>query len=150
MAAIIHSIGADRKALNNAVCFELADAGRQRSINIEKNEQLIARSKGLLACLSGEERFLSVGCGHTAAFVKLAKAGGKTTAPSLQDADGNIDVGRLCKNAEMKAMLTEGWTWTVIEASVDIEYPQFANIAQKALNKNKHVAQNTAELEMAL
>ena len=75
-AATIHSVGADRKMLNNAICFELSVAGEQRSTNLMKNRGLIARLKGLLAEMNGRERCLSVGCGHTADFVKLAKVGG--------------------------------------------------------------------------
>ena len=75
-AATIHSVGADRKMLNNAICFELSVDGEQRSTNLKKKRELVARSNGLLAEMNGRERYLSVGCGHTAAFVKLAKVGG--------------------------------------------------------------------------
>ena len=47
-------------------------------------------------------------------------------------------------------MLDEGWQWVVVDASVDVKFPNFANVAQKALNVNNHVAQKTSELEMAL
>ena len=90
------------------------------------------------------------GCGHTTAFTKLAKVGGKTVARSLQDDDGNIDIRKLRKNAEFRAMLDEGWPWTVMSSAVDIAFPAFAKVAQKALNVNNHVAQKTGELEMAL
>ena len=149
-AAVIHTVGADRSQLNNAVCFELADDGEQRAINLAKNEALIQRSKGFLAAINGFEKYISVGCGHTTAFTKLAKVGGKTVARSLQDDDGNIDIRKLRKNAEFRAMLDEGWPWTVMSSTVDIAFPAFAKVAQKALNVNNHVAQKTGELEMAL
>ena len=47
-------------------------------------------------------------------------------------------------------MYDEGWNWDVIPAIVDIKFPAFANIAQKALNVNNHVPQPTSELEMAV
>ena len=149
-AAVIHTVGADRSQLNNAVCFELADDGEQRTINLAKNEALIQRSNGFLAAINGFEKYISVGCGHTTAFTKLAKVGGKTVARSLQDDDGNIDIRKLRKNAEFRAMLDEGWPWTVMSSAVDIAFPAFAKVAQKALNVNNHVAQKTGELEMAL
>ena len=129
-AATIHSFGADRKMPSNAICFELSDEGEQRSTNLMKNRALIARSKGLLAEINGRERYLSVGCGHTTAFVKLAEVGGRTTEPSLQDSVGNIDNGKLRRNPEFSAMLDEGWEWVVIDASVDVKFPNFANVAQ--------------------
>ena len=47
-------------------------------------------------------------------------------------------------------MLDERWEWVVIDASVDVKFPNFANVAQKALNVNNHAAQKTSELDMAL
>ena len=76
-AATIHSVGADKKMVSNAICFGLSVDGEQRSTNLKKNRELIARSKGLLAEMNGRERYLSVGCGHTTALVKLAKVGGE-------------------------------------------------------------------------
>ena len=63
-AATIHSVGADRKMLSNAICFEFTDEGEQRSTNLMKNRAIVAWSKGLLAEINGRERYLSVGCGH--------------------------------------------------------------------------------------
>ena len=82
-AATIVKVGADRSQLSNAVCIELATEGHAREINIQKNKTLVARAKGKLAPVTGEEKYLSVGCGHTAAFVKLAKVGGPTPEASL-------------------------------------------------------------------
>ena len=50
----IHSVGADRKQLSNAVAVELSD---NNSIgHIQANDRLIRRAKGLLAPLNGKER----------------------------------------------------------------------------------------------
>ena len=82
--------------------------------------------------------------------MKLAKVGGPTPEASLADDKGMIDVGKLKRNPEFKAMIEKGWSWKVVPAIVDHEFPNFAGIAQKALNVNNHVAQKTSELEMAL
>ena len=103
-----------------------------------------------MAPVTGEEKYLSVGCGHTAGFVKLAQVGGPTPEPSLATDKGMIDVGKLKRNPEFKAMIEKGWTWKVVPAIIDHEFPNFAGIAQKALNVNNHVAQKTSELEMTL
>ena len=108
-ASVIATDGADRKQLTNAVCIELCAEGDQRNFSLMKNRALVARSRGLVADLNGSERFLSVGCSHTTAFVKLAKAGGKTSQASLQDHRGNINIGKLCLNPEFKAMVDHGW-----------------------------------------
>ena len=137
-AATIHSVGVDRKMRSNGICFELSDEGEQRSTNLMKNRALIARSKGLLAEINGRERYLSVGCGHTAASVKLAKVGGRTIEPSLQDSVGNVDNGKLLTDPEFSALLDEGWEWVMIDASVDVKFRNFANVMQKALHVNNH------------
>ena len=47
------------------------------------------------------------------------------------------------------SMVSDGWDWTVIKSSVDEAYPQFAKVAQKALNVSNHVASVMSELETA-
>ena len=47
-------------------------------------------------------------------------------------------------------MINDGWTWTIIPSSVDEQYPQFANIAQQALNVSNHIATEMSELEVAI
>ena len=74
----IHNGGADRKMLTNALCCELAADGEARKSQLEANEKLSSRSGGLLAPINGEERYLTLGCGHTTAFVKLALIKGMT------------------------------------------------------------------------
>ena len=77
-AAKIHRVGADVAQIINAVCMELAPSGPHRAAHILANENLVQRSKGMLAPLNDEERFLTLGAGHTAAFCKLAAVGGPT------------------------------------------------------------------------
>ena len=48
-AATIHSVGADKKMLNNAICFELSGDGEQRSTNLKKNRELILGLRKRLA-----------------------------------------------------------------------------------------------------
>ena len=100
-AGRIHKCGADTKQLNNAFCIELAASGKTREAHFAKNEMLIKRAGGLLAPINGSERFISLGCGHTVAFCKLADVKGRTSEKELQCADSDvIDVQKLCKNAE--------------------------------------------------
>jgi hypothetical protein len=148
-AAKIHRGGADRKLLVNAICMELASGGKTREEHIADNIKLVARSQGLLAPVNGQERYITVGCGHTTAFCKLAGVGGRTPEKSIQDEHGNIDVAKLCRNSEFKHMIEKGWPWTVVDAEIDRLYPSFALIAQRALNVSNHVCSEVGELEAA-
>lgn len=146
----IHLVGADLKQLTNAVCIELAPEGVKRDEQIGANLQLNARAKGLLAPVNYEERYLTLGTGHTAAFCKLADVGGPTPENVLRDADGNIDVTKLRKNKQFKVMIDEGWEWQVVPHEVDAMFPKFAQIAQRALNTRNHVSTEVGELEAAV
>jgi hypothetical protein len=65
--------------------------------------------------LTGEERFCSLGTGHTVAFCKHAIAGGETTSESLQMANSRrIDVQALSTNRNFKQILEVGWEWNVV------------------------------------
>ena len=96
--AEINASGADLSQLSNAYCFELPEAGPRRDRHIAKKRQLI--KEGLLAPINGQERFVTVGCGHTSQFCKTADVGGITCEPSLRRRDNdNIDKQGLCNNA---------------------------------------------------
>lgn len=150
-AASIKAAGADIEALTNAWCFELAHDGDIRQETVSKNDRLVKSSGGLLADINGEERFASVGCGHTVAWCKHAQAGGKTPEKSLQVHDSElIDLQRICTDAKLKEMIYEGWEWNVIFAEVDEMFPLLASIAQKALNTRNHIANVVGELEVCV
>ena len=149
-AEVIYRVGADRKQLTNAVAVELAVEGPERVAHLTATEKLVKRAGGLLAPLNGEERYCTLGTGHTAAWCKLACIGGKTPAKSLQDEHGQIDVGKVKKNAEFKIMLEKGWQWEIVKSFIDTDFPKFAPIAQKALNTQNHVSTEVGEIETAV
>ena len=47
-------------------------------------------------------------------------------------------------------MVTEGWDWNVVYAEVDVEFPGWAQVAQKPLNSRNHVANAIGELEVCM
>jgi hypothetical protein len=150
-AARIKSCGADVKQLTNALCMELATSGKTRDDHLEKNSKLIGRAAGLLAPITGSERYLTLGCGHTAAFCKQAAVQGRTSQKSLQCSDSElVDLQKLCGNAHFKTMIMEGWSWEVVCAAIDEVYPKFATIAQKALNTQNHISTEVGELEACM
>ena len=147
---IIYKIGADRKQLSSSVCVELAPSGPTRVANITANETLIKKSKGLLAPLNGEEWGLTLGCGHTAAFCKVAPLKGPTPKKGLQDELGNVDYVKLTKQSEYKTMMEIGWDWQVIPWDVDMMFPRFAKATQKALNGQNSASTEIGELDTAI
>jgi hypothetical protein len=150
-AAQIKRAGADLELLTNSWCTELPDSGKLRETHIQKNSALIQRSEGLLAQLTGEERFCSLGAGHTVAFCKHAVAGGETTLESLQMTNSRrIDVQALSTNQSFKQMLEVGWEWNVVYACVDQEFEAFAQLAQRALNTRNHTSNVIGELEVCM
>jgi len=149
-AVKIYKVGADLKQLTNGLAIELAPSGAQRDLNIQANNMLVKRSQGLLAKVSGDERYLTLGCGHTAAFCKTADLCGKTNQADIMDDEGNIAIYKVKKNPNFKAMIECGWDWDIVPHEVDTAFPQFAKIAQKALNTSNHVATQVGELEAAV
>lgn len=147
--ARILSVGASKAQLQNAFAFELQPDGPQREAQVIFNTRLVSRSKGLLAGPTGQERYLTVGCGHTVGFCKAAKAGCVTKQESLQDEAGAIDKQKLFKDKVFEAMVMQGWDWWIISHAVDKACPKFAHVAQKALNASNHVASLCSELEAA-
>ena len=54
------------------------------------------------------------------------------------------------KDAVYKSMTNDGWSWHIIPFAVDEQFPQFANIAQQALNVSNHRVTEMSELEVAI
>ena len=146
----IHNVGADIRSITNAVAIEMAHEGKLREEQLASNKSLIDRVAGLLASICGEERYLSVGAGHTVAGCKNAYFGGRTPHKELQAENGLTDLGKLKRNAQMAQMIESGWEWEVVPHEVDRDFPWFAACAQRALNTQNHVATTVSELETAL
>ena len=114
-------------------------------------EKVIESSKGMLAPISGDERFQSVGCGHTSQFIKAAVHGCITPVKSIQNGNGCIDVAKLSRDAEIKSMLDEGWDWEVMPWQCEATWGhEFADTFQRALNASHEVASSISELEVAV
>ena len=147
----IKMVGADMTQLTNAVAIELAQAGAAREEQFIANARLVKSADGLLPAITNEERFASVGCGHTVAMCKLAnQANPKTSLDELKDEHGYLNVNMLKENPHFREMIEKGWEWTIVPSLIDEKYPAFAKIAQKALNTANHVGIAMGELETLL
>ena len=81
----IHKVGADMKQLINAVAIELPAAGKARDEQFIANDKWVKSAHGLLPSINNEERYATVGCGHTAAICKLAgQANPKTSLDEVK------------------------------------------------------------------
>jgi len=116
----LKTVGGDRRQLHGAFAFEFAPHGSSmREAQITFNAKIIDNADGLLAPITGEERFLSVGCGHTAAFCRAALHGCVTSEPELADNSNHIDIVKLVVDKEIAGMLHEGWSWTISPHACD-------------------------------
>lgn len=150
VGAYIKRVGADPQELKKATAFELCPLEPKRSQQIEFNRVLVDRSSGMLAPLSGGERYLSVGCGHTGQFAKAAGASCPTPQSSIADASGCLNVQHLSKDdPKLHVMLTRGWSWTILPWQCEHTWPQLPDLAQRALNASNSVASQASELETA-
>lgn len=109
----VYDIGARKDKLVDSLAFEMQQ-GEGRAAQTEFNEELIRKSDGLLAQPSGNERYMTVGGGHTTAFCKAAKAGCRTSQTGIADQDGKLNLHKLCKDSVLEEMINDGWTWTII------------------------------------
>jgi hypothetical protein len=145
----IHKLGADFAQLDSC-CLEMHPEGPARAHELEVNIGLTDKSAGMLATVSGQERFLSVSTSHTAAFCKAANARCFTNVAGLADAAGRIDLNLLStSNANYSTMLNQGWTWFVVPYWLADAVPDFPQLAQQALNASHTVANHATEIEVA-
>ena len=91
-----------------------------------------------------------MGTGHTTQGFKAANAGCFTPFVTLQDSQQNIDLNKLKTDLRLKKLLEKGWTWVIIPWQADDEWPQMADIFQRALNASHEVASKSSELEVAV
>lgn len=148
-ASLLQS-GFDRKFLHSSTCFELAAEEATRQQQLDFNKAMVGQADGLLAAVSGSERFLSVSSGHVSQFTKAALLGCRSGQVALQDNSGCLNKESLSKDPEFKHMLIDGWNWLVISSSVEKQWPDMPRLAEKALNASNTAFQSLLELEIAL
>jgi hypothetical protein len=126
------------------VAFELPNLEPQLEPILDFNRNLVSLSKGLLAPVTGHERYMTVSCGHTTQFVKavLAKCVNPEGTALGQEFAGS--------DANLAQMLKKGWSWTILPYTVQIKYPKLAFLAQQALNSTNNSSNQVSELEAAV
>ena len=143
----IRRVGANLRKLDTAWCFELQAKGARRERDLECNRKIVRRAQGILAPITGAERYVTVGCGHTAAGCKAALAGCKASEPEIADESGFISLPKLQKDKGLATMLV-GWDWNVIPDNALDAWPSLADFAQRAQNASNSVPTQSTELEV--
>lgn len=85
--ASIKKAGADDSELCRATCFELSSDAATRATQIKFNEDLAESSEEVFVPVTGQERNLSVSCGHFSGFCIAALARCKKNGRDLRRAD---------------------------------------------------------------
>ena len=147
--AVVRAVGADGSYQHKATAFEMVQSGEKQKAQLSFNQQLIDRSAGLLAPLTGRERLLSVANSHFSAGCRAIIAGCCTTMPSLQDPTGKLNLLQVTDgDPEFKRIIEQGWTWTVIPAFAEQLWPQLPDLAQNALNADQGSYTMASELQV--
>lgn len=151
VGAMLSKIGVDPAELEKAVAFERMPTDPMRSSQVAFNQKLISSSKGMLAPMTGAERFCSVGTGHTTQFFKAVKAGCSTPEPTLADPTSRkMNAETLSKDVRFHDALKKGWRWTVLPWQAEVTWPHLPDLAQRALNASNNVASLMSELEVCV
>jgi hypothetical protein len=140
----IKRTGADLSLLSKAVAFELPNFEPQLEPVLDFNKNLVALSKGLLGPVSGNERYMTVSCGHTTQFIKAllsrcVTTDGSTLGPEFAGSD-----------LIFQQMIKKGWSWTILPYTVQTKYPKLPFLAQQALNSTNNSSNQISELEAAV
>ena len=112
--ARILRIGCDRDELEKTVSMELHPSRSEEQFRF--NRELVERSAGLLAPVSGNEKHLTLGGGHATAFFKAVLAGCVTSEATLKDIHGKLSkdrtIGSVALSGCVRALLTTHRTMT--------------------------------------
>ena len=135
----ISEMGWDFNKLRESVCIELPKDEAKRLSYVEANKKFAELGDGRLASPNGSERFCTLSCSHTTAFMKAMHAG---CAPKSGLAlDALINSGDDFAN-----MLNQGWQWKVLAAECEQHFPSLPGLLQQALNSHRAVFNLMASL----
>ena len=121
-----------------------------REFHLRRNAEIIERSGGMLAPISGKERFLTIATSNCGQFGKAAKAGCTTNQPNLADKSGNLSVSYLTNKDQGFTEYFKGWNIFVLPWTAELAWPMGPHIFQQAQNSDNAVGKSMGELETAI
>ena len=151
-----HSLGKDQcaagysyqRASKDAAVVEVPPAPYNEAA-IAKNELAVKLDGGKWIPPLQQLLWLSIGSGHSNAWLRAVLAGLPTPHPEMQDKSGNLNADILSANRPgLKKALTEGLTFMCFSWFVPFAFPRFVSIGQAALNTTP--TNPPSELEVAL
>jgi hypothetical protein len=112
------------------------------------NDGIVALSGGFIPPLV-QLRLLSVGGGHTNAFLRAVKAGCRSAVLELADASGNLNPDNLSVDRPtFKDAIEKGLIWLVMHHQCPQVWPELGHLVQAALNT--HAKTDQSEIEVLL
>lgn len=124
---------------SSSVAIELSQVPATRNWQLQKNKDLVANSQGMLAAVSGQERYLTLGCSH---FVQYCRA--------LQSQALSPNGESLHMPLDLESVVQDGWQWCVVSCKVEECLSSFARFCQLTLNSCNTTALASTELQTML
>ena len=112
--------------------------------NIEDHTIAVTSSSDKFANYSrGVIRGGSVGCGHLNQFLAAVRDGAESCYPELcNHGDNRLSKDIVAKdNAAYADAIDNGITWYMFKYQLEVDYPEFPAILQRALNVEHHVGE---------
>lgn len=136
----IVDLGFRRSLLTDSLAFELSALEEKKKEQVAANHDLSNKSGGLLAPVSGSERFLTVSSSHTTAYLKACQAKCKKVGGGFLTLEH--DEG-------MKDACSHGWPWLIVSWKAEQLVPGLPAFCQMVLNSVHSVGLGIQEMEAA-
>jgi len=133
--------GCSMQALQQGVCFEMSRDPNKMMADIAFNNELVQRSNGMLAKVSGNERFLTVAGSHAGMFMKAKKA--------LIYTSDEVEA-MISKDKVFNDCLAKGYEFLIVAAEIYDRFPEVVKICSQAKNASQNVSSRCSEMEVAL
>ena len=133
--ARILATGPELSKIHQSVCIEVATEKATRDKQFKANQDLVNASQGQMSKISGHERYLTLGSSHLSQFCKAVLHNATTEQEDLKAmTTGILSLEACCQgqgpDCVFHQMCTNGWTWDILQASVEEEFPDLPVLAQ--------------------
>ena len=144
-------VGWSFKKLEESYCMEISHNPEKKRKVLADMERVVLASDGMLAPVSGNEKYQSLSASHMSQFCKAVSAGCVTQEEAVKSKVLALDVlQKDFPDEAFKTAVTAGWSWHCIASVVEESLPWFSNFLQGALNSCNHIAAKATEMELAL
>ena len=142
--------GFDLQKLTGGYCVELSKDAVTRRMQFQRNEDLIASSDGMLAPLSQNERYLTLGNSHMTQFLRAVNSGCNAMLEDFTTLNPEVLMTKFGGDQIFEQCLKQGWVWQCIASDVEVECPWLPAMLQASLNSSNTVNSTPTEIELAM